>query len=148
MIFSFKRILNDNDNLDIISEDGLRDLKKCLAYMYEEINEACEKHGISLCASNGTALGAVRHKGFIPWDDDLDLAMKREDYNRFGEVYERELKDRYNISYPHGKYNATNRFLQLYRKGTTLKVRGAEKYPFQKMYIDIFPVDYVPDRKQ
>ena len=62
-----------------------------------EIDRICEGHGISYFAEWGTLLGAVRHRGFIPWDDDLDIGMKREDYIRFRKVADRELPEGYVI---------------------------------------------------
>ena len=54
------------------------------------IDQICAKHGIEYFAEYGTLLGAVRHGGFVPWDDDLDICMMREDYNRFRAVADRK----------------------------------------------------------
>ncbi len=56
-----------------------------------EVDKLCKKHGIQYFADWGTLLGAVRHKGFIPWDDDVDITMKRPDYERFCQIAEKEL---------------------------------------------------------
>lgn len=63
----------------------------------ETIDRICKKHNIQYFAQWGTLLGAVRHHGFIPWDDDLDICMKRPDYNRFIEVAPKELSGEYSI---------------------------------------------------
>ena len=60
-----------------------------------EIDRICQKHGITYFADWGTILGAVRHGGFVPWDDDLDICMLRADYNRFREVADTELPPSY-----------------------------------------------------
>ena len=59
----------------------------------EQIDRICEKYNISYFADWGTFLGAVRHGGFVPWDDDLDICMKRPDYDRFKEIALKELAE-------------------------------------------------------
>mgnify|MGYP000934529859 FL=1 len=71
--------------------------------MYSDILRVCEKYNIRVMLGGGSALGAVRHGGFIPWDDDLDLIMPREDYNKFISVFDKELSDLYEITSPNSK---------------------------------------------
>lgn len=66
--------------------------KVYLLYMLRKIYDITEAHGINIYASGGTCLGMVRHKGMIPWDDDIDLMIFRKDYNRFVAACEKELK--------------------------------------------------------
>lgn len=63
----------------------------------EEIDKVCRKHNIIWYADGGTLLGAVRHKGFIPWDDDVDIVMKRKDYEKFLQVAPMELPEHYKV---------------------------------------------------
>ena len=84
-------------------EDEIRDgffvpseMKRAWAAELEvlsEIDKICKKHNIKYFADWGTLLAAVRHEGFIPWDDDLDITMKREDYCRFMEIAQTELPE-------------------------------------------------------
>lgn len=61
----------------------------------EEIDGICKRHDIKYSILGGALIGAIRHKGFIPWDDDMDIGMLREDYNRFLEVAPKELSERF-----------------------------------------------------
>ena len=63
----------------------------------EDIDKVCKKHNIEYFAEWGTLLGAIRHGGFVPWDDDMDICMKREDYNKFLKVAPEEMKEYYHF---------------------------------------------------
>ena len=129
------------------------EMKKVWAVMLDllaEFDRVCKKYGIRYFACGGTALGAVRHKGFIPWDDDVDLLMFREDYNKLKEVASIEF------TYPYffqNKYTdpTANDFLAKLRNSDTTAFLSAEKdsvFPYNKgIFIDIFCVDNVPDDK-
>lgn len=71
----------------------LRKIQLRLLYILVEIDNICRKHNIKYWIDFGTLLGAVRHKGFIPWDDDIDVTMPSEDYRRFMEIAPKELPD-------------------------------------------------------
>lgn len=73
----------------------LRKAQLRLLEMLVEVDRICKKHNIPYWVDGGTALGAARHKGFIPWDDDVDIAVMREDYHRLLKVLEQELPDKY-----------------------------------------------------
>ena len=99
--------------------------KKVLTKLHEvqlhilaDFKNVCEKYDLSYFVVYGTAIGAVRHQGFIPWDDDIDVAMLREDYDKFCEVFQKEMGKEYNLLTPEigGRYACTVTHIQ--RKGT------------------------------
>ena len=63
--------------------------------IFKKFIELCERHGLTYYTFSGTLIGAVRHKGFVPWDDDIDIVMLRRDYDRFVEIAEKELEEPY-----------------------------------------------------
>lgn len=74
---------------------NLRHLQLRMLEILKVVDEICEKHDIHYWLSSGTLLGAVRHKGFIPWDDDLDIEMMRDDYLKFMQIISNELPDQF-----------------------------------------------------
>lgn len=113
-----------------------------------EVDRICKKHDIKYFLDSGTALGAVRHQGFIPWDDDLDIGMLREDYEKFLQVAQDELGDKYFLqTVDTDKYY--NNFFAKIRKNDTEAIEPAiRKSKMHKgIWIDIFPFDYISREK-
>lgn len=112
-----------------------------------QIVKVCEAHDLQYFAYFGTLLGAVRHKGFIPWDDDIDIAMKREDYIRFLTYAQEELPEGYKVLTPYTEREWTEGFSRVTNSN---KIDVSEERlsvyhgcPFA-IGIDVFPLDYVP----
>ncbi len=112
-----------------------------------EVDKFCKENNICYCLAGGTLLGAVRHHGFIPWDDDIDICMPRKDYIRFIHTFHSENKNlrvRSNIlgNYPHPFTKVINRGIRCL---STYDTSEANKY----LWIDILPVDGLPtDQKE
>lgn len=127
------------------------EMKKAWAVMLDllaELDRVCKKHGIKYYAAGGTLLGAVRHKGFIPWDDDVDLVMFRQDYNRLMEIGPLEFRHPYFLQNKHTDPTACDLIAKLRNSETTSLFKAERKsvLPYNKgIFIDIFPSDNVPD---
>ena len=116
--------------------------------IYKDIYKLCKKHDIKFYAYSGTAIGAVRHNGFIPWDDDIDLVFFRDEYERFKEVAKRELPDRYDLLTPEGIDDYFLLFSKVILKGTAFDEWWADQVSFtQGIFVDIFILDNLPDSK-
>lgn len=113
-----------------------------------QIDGICKKYEIEYFAIGGTVLGAVRHQGFIPWDDDIDIAMPRKDYEKFLRVAQDELPKGYFVQNYFTEPNTPFYFTKI-RKDNTLFVeyylRGCKIH--QGIFVDIFPFDAVPKNK-
>lgn len=136
------------NNLYEMTDADIDRMHEILLSIYDDLFAVCEKHGIKMIAGGGTSLGAVRHKGFIPWDDDMDLNMSRGDYEKLIEVFESELGDRYDLLAPGYKAGANCFLMRIMKKNTTLLNMIDEKSPYPTgIYIDITPIDYAPENK-
>src|SRR5690554_145751 len=71
------------------------EFKKIQIEILEEVKRLCKKHDIKWYAIGGTLLGAIRHGGYIPWDVDIDIAMMREDYEKFSDVAQKDMNEKY-----------------------------------------------------
>lgn len=138
----------DNELRERFNPDGsqLRRQQLRMLELLEVIDRICQKHNIPYWLSSGTLIGAVRHKGFIPWDDDLDIEMLRKDYLRLTKVLSKELPPNYalqtnetdeNYIFIYGKLRDCNSYLE--------ETTGYDRiFREQGIYIDIFPLERVP----
>lgn len=118
---------------------GLGELHEHLLIIMDDIDRVCRSHGIRYTLSDGTLLGAVRHKGFIPWDDDMDIRMSREEFEKFKAVYEDEKDPALIIGHPCNL--ATYSVIDpRYDIPGMVKREGTIINP----WISIFPMDIVP----
>ena len=130
------------------------EMKKIWAVELDLLNEAmrvCRKYDIKYYVDAGTLLGTIRHGGFVPWDDDIDIVMSRSEYQRFCEIAEKEFKDPYFFQTDETDHGSTRGHAQLRNSNTTgiIKTELDYKYPFnQGIFIDIFPNDNVPANRK
>lgn len=108
-----------------------------------EVDRICKKHNIPYTLAYGTLLGAIRHKGFIPWDDDTDICMLRKDYERFAAVCKTELGSRFFYQ----SHDTDPEYYYLYDKirvnGTVFKETFLDGYDIHHgVFVDVFPIDH------
>ena len=121
------------------------ELKTMQLNILKKVDAYCKEHGIQYFLAYGTLLGAVRHKGFIPWDDDIDIAMNREDYERFVAGYSDEILKVYSLR---TSKRCRFPFAKVYDSRTSMFEGSYKKTSEFGVNIDIFPIDAVPDDKQ
>jgi len=138
---------------DIKATGVMRQIQLLSLELLRLFDNICKKHDITYWLDYGTLLGAKRHGGFVPWDDDMDISMLREDYEKFVEVFPMEinklddLKENVIISKltePHKNYPEGCNELDLLNNGTfILFFQCAVKKPY--VHFDVFPKDYIKD---
>ena len=123
-------------------------LQKVLLVIIKDIDELCRRHNIQYYLFGGSALGARRHNGFIPWDDDLDIALLPEDYEKFITIAKKELDpNRYFIQV--GKIDWPEDFSKIKLRGTHIREHG-EYYvgpDSDGIFLDVFRLDYASNSK-
>jgi lipopolysaccharide cholinephosphotransferase len=120
----------------------LRKLQLVELEILREFVRVCEAHDLRFYVAYGTLLGAVRHRGFIPWDDDVDVTMPRSDYNRFSEICRSALRPGFSWQSYTTDRHYPHLFGKLLKDGTVLRQALTEHLAFQQsVHIDVFPLD-------
>lgn len=132
-----------------MTSEELRRMQLIQAELLEEVDRICTKHHISYSVEGGTLLGAVRHKGFIPWDDDVDIAMLRSEYRKFCRVCEKELdKDKYFFQNHDTDPEYRWGYAKVLKNGTSFVRYGQEHMKMRRgVYVEIFPMDGIPESR-
>lgn len=127
----------------------LKKLQNTQLEILKDYIKICEKYDLDYFMLGGTGIGVVRHQGFIPWDDDIDVAMPREDYNKLLQVLDKEMGDKYKILTPLVDKNYACNVTHLQKKGTKFVTYIAKDMKCDLCIdIDIFPLDRMPDDKK
>lgn len=130
-----------------LSPQELQQLQRVLLDMLIEFDRICKIHHIRYCIIAGTLLGAVRHKGFIPWDDDLDVALPREEYVKFRNACKSDLnRNKFFFQDNTTDYNYRWGWGRLRRLDSEFIRVGQEHLKMKTgIFLDVFPIDNVPD---
>ena len=112
----------------------------------KEVKRICEKHNIKYFLDGGSLLGAIRHNGFIPWDDDMDFGMVRDEFEKFLKVAKVELKDGFFLQTWETDPTYPFEFAKIRKEGTLLlEVSYSKKTTHSGIWVDIFPYDVYPN---
>lgn len=132
------------------TNEQLKGIQEIEIEIAKEIIRICEKNDISYFTIGGTTLGAVRHNGFIPWDDDMDIGMCRKDYDKFLEIAPKQLSESFFLLHYRFEKRTPTYHAKVMRLGTQFVESYAEKIDIPHcVFVDIMPFDNIPsDEKE
>lgn len=130
-----------------MENNKLRELQLCELEILKYLINICEENNITYYISGGTYLGAVRHKGFIPWDDDVDIAIPRTDYEKLIKIFKKEKHGKYKLL----TYEDTEETVHYQAKLTDTSIKvvntSGKNEQIWSAWIDIFPLDGMPNNR-
>lgn len=140
-----KEFWNEEIRCDYMVSENIKKVWAIELDLYREFTRVCEKYNLLYFTDGGTTLGAIRHSGFIPWDDDLDVCMPRDSYEKFKKI-STEFKTPFFLQNAYTDPEFGYSFMRLRNENTTVVVEPFNYCKFnQGIYIDIFPIDKVTE---
>lgn len=128
----------EHKNLKIIQKKGVELLKEFL--------RVCHQYNLRYYIISGTLLGAVRHQGFIPWDDDIDIGMPREDYEKLESLYANEFQHPFRLVSEKNTPSHTKAFMNVQDVTTRIAYTYGKEKTQTSIWLDIFPIDGMPEK--
>ena len=124
---------------------GIAPLQDKMLDILKHFISVCEENGLRYCACGGTCIGALRHQGFIPWDDDLDVYMPRPDYEKLWQIYDNSAEPKFKLCRTTSEKNYHHRVMQMVDVETTFINKRSQNEDIEHgVYIDIIPLDACP----
>ena len=122
---------------------SLDEIKEIELSILDYIDSICRESHIRYYLAYGTLLGAVRHQGFIPWDDDIDIYMLREDYMKFIQIVVNQHHERYNLLSIYNDDKYYYEYAKVVDSSTILKIKNVKENDKEGIWVDIFPLDNI-----
>lgn len=141
-----KKTAIHNGALYQLTDQDIQDIQKLLLGVLQDVDYVCEKYHLSYSLCGGSALGAVRHQGFIPWDEDIDICMPRRDYDRFRRLFLREFSHKYWVQNTMDDHGYDLNFMKIRVKNTTFLEMTDPQPEYAGCFLDIFPLENTYDQ--
>lgn len=142
--------MNNNSRMTELKPEILKKLQDTQIEIMLEIIRICKKHNLRYFLIYGTLIGAIRHEGFIPWDDDLDIGMPRDDYEKFIKAAKNDLDSKFYLQSAEVESEYWLPFIKIRKNNTLFEEPSVAKMSdniHKGIFVDIFPFDYVQKNK-
>lgn len=139
--------VTDRETGRVLSMEQVKEIQRVLLMVLEDIDGLCRESGLTYTLIGGTAIGCIRHKGFIPWDDDVDIAMPRKDYEKLIQIIKVKYPDKYTLTDAIRENNYGKNIPKLRLNGTVYKTLLKVEPADQEITADIFIIENVENTK-